>query len=233
MFSVAQQGFEIIPDLFNREGMASVIKSLDQMPLQHGRAGVRNILRIESVKELARDSRLLNLASNLLGGDAAPFRATCFDKSPQANWLVVWHQDTALPVREQRDAKGWGPWSVKEGVVCAHAPAYALEQVLAIRIHLDDSDEQNGSLRVLPQTHTLGVLSDDAIHDLAERICPVDCFVSAGGVLVMKPLLVHSSSKAKSENCHRRVLHVEYATSMSFPDGIELCTDEAASSVRP
>jgi ectoine hydroxylase-related dioxygenase (phytanoyl-CoA dioxygenase family) len=232
MCSVAQQGFEIIPDLFNREGMASVIKSLDQMPLQHGRAGVRNILRIESVKELARDSRLLNLARNLLGRGTTPFRATFFNKSPQANWLVVWHQDTALPVRERRDAKGWGPWSVKEGVVCAHAPAYALEQVLAIRIHLDDSDEQNGSLRVLPQTHTLGVLSDDAIHDLAERIRPVDCFVSGGGVLVMKPLLVHSSSKAKSE-CHRRVLHVEYAASMSFPDGIELCTDEAVSSVRP
>jgi ectoine hydroxylase-related dioxygenase (phytanoyl-CoA dioxygenase family) len=232
MSSVAQQGFEIIPDLFDREGMASVIKSLDQIPLRHGRAGARNTLRIESVKELARDSRLLNLASNLLGGDATPFRATFFDKSPQANWLVVWHQDTALPVRERPDAKGWGPWSVKEGVVCAHAPADALEQVLAIRIHLDDSDEQNGSLRVLPQTHTLGVLSDDTIHDLSEKIQPVDCFVDAGGVLVMKPLLLHSSSKAKSENCHRRVLHVEYATSMSFPDGIELCTDEAASRVR-
>src|SRR5258708_1886511 len=164
MSSVAQQGFEIIPDLFDREGMASLIESLDQMPLQHGRAGVRNALRIESVREFAGDSRVLNLASNLLDGDAAPFRAT-FDKSSRANWLVVWHQDTALPLRERRDVKGWGPWSVKEGVTCAHAPAYALEQVLAVRIHLDDSDEQNGSLRVLPQTHKLGVLSDDAIHD--------------------------------------------------------------------
>jgi ectoine hydroxylase-related dioxygenase (phytanoyl-CoA dioxygenase family) len=135
-------------------------------------------------------------------------------------------------LRERRDAKGWGPWSVKEGVICAHAPASALEQVLAIRIHLDDSDEQNGSLRVLPQTHTLGVLSDDAIHDLSEKIPSVDCFVRAGGVLIMKPLLIHSSSKAKSENCHRRVLHVEYAASMSFPDGIELCTDYAPSGVR-
>ena len=232
MSSVAQQGFEIIPDLFDREGMVSVIKTLAQMPLRHGRAGARNALRIESVQALARDSRLINLASSLLGVDATPFRATFFDKSAQANWLVVWHQDTALPLRKRADVRSWGPWSVKEGVVCAHAPAYALEQVLAIRVHLDDSDEQNGSLRVLPQTHTRGVLSDDAIHDLAEKTPSVDCFVGAGGVLVMKPLLIHSSSKAKAENCHRRVLHVEYAASMSFPDGIELCTDEAPSGLR-
>jgi ectoine hydroxylase-related dioxygenase (phytanoyl-CoA dioxygenase family) len=232
MSAVEQQGFEIIPKLFDRENMSSAIESLAKMPLRHGRAGARNALRVESVRDLAVDSRLIKIASTLLGGNAAPFRATFFDKSAEANWLVVWHQDTALPLRERRDAKGWGPWSVKEGVICAHAPASALEQVLAIRIHLDDSDEQNGSLRVLPQTHTLGVLSDDAIHDLSEKIPSVDCFVRAGGVLIMKPLLIHSSSKAKSENCHRRVLHVEYAASMSFPDGIELCTDYAPSGVR-
>ena len=232
MSAVEQQGFEIIPELFDRESMSSAIESLGKMPLRPGRAGARNALRVESVRDLAVDSRLIKIASSLLGGNAAPFRATFFDKSAEANWLVVWHQDTALPLRERRDAKGWGPWSVKEGVICAHAPVSTLEQVLAIRIHLDDSDEQNGSLRVLPQTHTLGVLSDDAIHDLSEKIPPVDCFVRAGGVLIMKPLLIHSSSKAKSENCHRRVLHVEYAASMSFPDGIELCTDEASSSLR-
>jgi ectoine hydroxylase-related dioxygenase (phytanoyl-CoA dioxygenase family) len=74
-----------------------------------------------------------------------------------------------------------GTLSVKEGVTCAHAPASALEKVLAIRLHLDDSDERNGSLRILPGTHTFGVLSDDAIHDLANKIVPVDCHVKAGG----------------------------------------------------
>jgi ectoine hydroxylase-related dioxygenase (phytanoyl-CoA dioxygenase family) len=212
--------------------MASAIKSLDKTPLRHGRAGARNALQIESVRDLAVDSRLIKIASCLLWGNAVPFRATFFDKSFSANWLVVWHQDTALPLRERRDAKGWGPWSVKEGVICAHAPAYALEQVLAIRIHLDDSDEQNGSLRVLPQTHTLGVLSDDETHELSQKIPPFDCHVAAGGVLLMKPLLVHSSSKAKIETAHRRVLHIEYAASISFADGIELCTSQMAPGVR-
>jgi ectoine hydroxylase-related dioxygenase (phytanoyl-CoA dioxygenase family) len=134
----------------------------------------------------------------------------------------VWHQDTALPLRERRDAKGWGPWSVKEGVMFAHAPASALEQVLAIRVHLDLSNEQNGSLRVFPQTQSLGVLSDDAIYDLAKKIPHVDCHVAAGGVLLMKPLLVHSSSKARSETARRRVLHVEYAACTSFSGNIQL-----------
>jgi ectoine hydroxylase-related dioxygenase (phytanoyl-CoA dioxygenase family) len=97
------------------------------------------------------------LAQESLGKSALPFRATLFDKSPSSNWLVIWHQDAALPIRERSDAPGWGPWSVKEGVVCAHAPASVLEQILAIRVHLDDSNQENGPLRVLPQTHTLGV----------------------------------------------------------------------------
>src|SRR6266699_947784 len=178
MRAVENQGFEIIPELFDQSSTASLIESPDGLPVRRGRAGVRNALRIDSVRDLATDSKLLNVASSVLGGNAIPFRATLFDKSFRANWLVVWHQDTALPLRERRDVKGWGPWSVKEGVICAHAPAHALERVLAIRIHLDHSNEQNGSLRVLPQTHTLGVLSDDAIHDLAGKIPGVDCHVA-------------------------------------------------------
>ncbi len=232
MLAVESQGFEIIPELFDQRRIASVIESLDASPLRRSRAGVRNALRIDSVRDLAADSRLLNIANSVLGGSAVPFRATLFDKSFGANWLVVWHRDTALPLRVRRDVKGWGPWSVKEGVICAHAPAYALEQVLAIRIHLDHSNEQNGSLRVLPQTHTLGVLSDNAIHDLAQRIPAVDCHVAAGGVLLMKPLLVHSSSKAKSDTAHRRVLHIEYAACLSFVDGLELCTSDTQPAIR-
>jgi hypothetical protein len=106
-----KQGFEIIPDLFDRENMASVVESLKKTPLRHGRAGARNALQIECVRDLASDSRVVCIASNLLGGNAVPFRATLFDKFSRANWLVVWHQDTALALRERREVKGWGPWS--------------------------------------------------------------------------------------------------------------------------
>ena len=115
----------------------------------------------------------------------------------------------------------WGPWSVKSGVHYAHAPAQALERVVALRLSLDDSGLDNGPLRVLPETHTLGVLTDEAVARLAARVEPVDCCVDAGGVVVMRPLTVHASSKATSDR-PRRVLHIEYANSLDLAPGIRL-----------
>jgi Phytanoyl-CoA dioxygenase (PhyH) len=117
----------------------------------------------------------------VLGDGAVPFHATLFEKTPVANWLVVWHQDTALPLLNQNERAGWGPWSLKEGVTYAHPPASALSKVLALRLHLDDSTTQNGPLRVLPGTQRLAVLTDDAIHELSHQIGPVDCLTEAGG----------------------------------------------------
>jgi ectoine hydroxylase-related dioxygenase (phytanoyl-CoA dioxygenase family) len=105
----------------------------------------------------------------------------------------------------------------------AHAPASALSQVLALRVHLDDSTAENGPLRVLPGTHTLGVLTDESLHDLSTRVAAVDCLVPRGGVLAMRPLLVHASSKSGSKT-PRRVLHVEYAASASVESFLELAT---------
>jgi len=87
MSAFEKQGFEIIPEFFDRERIASVSKSLDEMPLRRGRAGARNVLRIKSVRYLAADSRLTNIASSLLGGNAVPFRAKLFNKSFATNWL--------------------------------------------------------------------------------------------------------------------------------------------------
>jgi len=173
---------------------------------------MRHALKVPAVRALAEDDCLIALAEDSLGQGAFPFRATLFDKSAQSNWLVAWHQDTALPLRERQNVAGWGPWSVKDGVVYAYAPKEALERVIALRLHLDDSDLDNGPLRVLPGTQKLGVLTDEETHRLSEEIVPVDCPVPAGGVVLMRPLIIHASSKATSENS-RRVLHIEYAES--------------------
>jgi len=221
MFAVAKQGFEIIPELIDSRSLTRVVESLESSPLRRGRAGIRNAFQLDSVRNIASDPRILDLAQNILGENAFPFRATLFDKSVQSNWLVVWHQDTALPLRERRDAPGWGPWSVKDGVNYAHAPATALSQVLALRVHLDDSTDENGPLRVLPDTHTLGVLTDESLHDLSTRIAAIDCLVPQGGVLAMRPLIVHASSKLQT-HARRRVLHIEYASTASVADGLTL-----------
>ena len=222
MSSLDQDGFKIIPDVISEKTILSVGESLGESSMRRSRAGIRNVLQVPAVRSLAMNEELVSFARQALGEKAVPFRATLFDKSPGANWLVVWHQDTALPLRERRDMAGWGPWSVKDGVICAHAPASALEQVLAIRVHLDDSNEENGSLRILPRSHRAGVLTDDAIHDLASKTPAVDCHVPSGGILLMRPLTVHASSKVKSKNARRRVLHIEYAANLSLSEGLEL-----------
>jgi ectoine hydroxylase-related dioxygenase (phytanoyl-CoA dioxygenase family) len=172
--TVEENGFAILPGVFAREHQDVLLQEINDLAPRRSRAGVRHALKLAPVAELARRSRMIELARGVLGPDAFPFRATFFDKSPGANWLVVWHQDTALPLREPAEVAGWGPWSMKEGIHYAHAPTSALSQVVALRVSFDDSTAENGPLRVLPRTHALGVLSDDSVHEIATRAVPVD-----------------------------------------------------------
>ena len=218
---IQTQGFAIIPGILEPKEVAGLLDVFSRVDLPRSRAGVRHAMRLPAVTAVAQDARLMEIARETLGGEAFPFRATLFDKSPIANWLVVWHQDTALPLQERREAPGWGPWSVKDGVIYAHAPESALSQVLVLRVHLDDSTAENGPLRVLPRTHTLGVLTDEALHLLSTQVAAVDCVAPQGSVLAMRPLILHASSKSQAEN-PRRVLHIEYATSAVIADGFAL-----------
>jgi ectoine hydroxylase-related dioxygenase (phytanoyl-CoA dioxygenase family) len=219
--SFIESGFAIVPNVFTSSEIEPLRSELSATSLSRSRAGIRHVLRHSAVESLANDVRLLEITRDVLGPHAFPFHATLFDKSSDANWLVVWHQDTALPLREKRETPGWGPWSVKDTVTYAHAPGHALEQVLAIRVYLDDSSFDNGPLRVLPGTHNRGVLTDDQIHQLSTKIDPVACTVEEGGLVLMSPLVVHASSKSSSHRS-RRVLHIEYAAQPSF-DRLELC----------
>lgn len=218
---IEQEGFAIVPAVVAHDRIRLLLEHLSPALAPRTRAGVRHVLQNPSVESLAHDPHLLEIARISLGPEAFPFRATLFDKSPTANWLVAWHQDKVLPLQERKEAEGWGPWSVKDGVTYAQAPARVLARVLALRIHLDDSTEKNGPLRVLPGSHNRGVLTDDEVQRLTTEISPVDCLVSCGGVIAMKPLIVHSSSKLQVE-ANRRVLHIEYAASAAIADGMEL-----------
>lgn len=218
---VDQEGFAILPGALTDRRVAAVLDGIARSEVPRTRAGARNALSDPAVAELARDPSLLQIASEVLGGEAFAFKATLFDKSSRANWLVVWHQDTALPLETRREVAGWGPWSTKAGVVYAHAPAEALSRIVALRVHLDDSTSENGPLRVLPGTHRLGVLTDARIQELSRVIRPVECVVARGGLVVMRPLLVHASSKVSGPR-PRRVLHIEYGASRDLGDGLAL-----------
>ena len=207
--------------IFTHAEMERMLATLSTATLDRTRAGARHVLNVPIVHDLSRDSRLMEIATRFVGPAAVPFRATLFDKSAVANWLVVWHQDTALPLHERTDRDGWGPWSMKAGVLYAHAPAWALEQVVALRVSLDDSTATNGPLRVLPDTHQRGVFNDTQIQQLVRRTNAVDCIAASGSVVVMRPLTIHASSKSVDDR-PRRILHIEYAARMDLGSGVML-----------
>jgi ectoine hydroxylase-related dioxygenase (phytanoyl-CoA dioxygenase family) len=216
-------GFQVIPNVFSSSDCKSLLSELEALIAQRSRAGARHLIAIPAVAALANEHRLRSIASAVLGPHATAYRATLFDKSAESNWSVVWHQDTALPLRTRFESDGWGPWSVKAGIKYAHAPTAALRRILALRIHLDDSTETNGPLRVIPGSHQLGVLSDDEVSRVAHASTSVACVVARGGVLAMRPLAIHSSSRITTP-APRRVLHLEYAEQLEILPGIELAT---------
>jgi ectoine hydroxylase-related dioxygenase (phytanoyl-CoA dioxygenase family) len=215
------QGFAVHEAVFTAVEMRELGANLQSGGSARSRAGMRHLMATPAVARLSRDPRLLALARAWAGPGAAPYRATLFDKSPAANWLVVWHQDTTLPLQSRCDAQGWGPWSLKAGIDYAHAPARALCEVIALRVHLDDCDDDNGPLRVLPGTQELGVLSDAQLQECARAIPEVRLHVAAGGVIAMRPLLAHASSKTRNDRS-RRVLHIEYAPAVELEQGLRL-----------
>ena len=219
--SSADPGFSISEQVFSVEECAELLGHLSNSLAHRSRAGARHLSSLPFIGRLMRDPRLLLIAREFLGAEVHPFRVTFFEKSAAANWLVVWHQDTALPLCERFDDPEWGPWSLKADVLYAHAPTQALSRVVALRLHLDDSIADNGPLRVLPGTHARGVLSDEEVSRLTKAIAPVACTVPKGAVLAMRPLLIHASSKSHTA-APRRVLHIEYADSLRIGAGIKL-----------
>jgi ectoine hydroxylase-related dioxygenase (phytanoyl-CoA dioxygenase family) len=220
---IADIGYSITDSLLTTRECESLATRLASTVIARGRAGARHLMANPVVEELARDRRMIQLAARLVGGSAVPYRATLFEKNGRANWLVPWHQDTALPLEAKNDDPQWGPWSVKAGILYAHAPAWALDRIVALRLHLDASTMENGPLRVIPGSHRAGVLDDDAVAALSRRHDATTCLVPRGGVLAMRPLLLHASSKVVTD-LPRRVLHIEYADRLELRPGITLAT---------
>lgn len=216
-----ENGFEIVDDVISEHECRVLLLELSRTWGQEKRAGQRHLMNNEAVNRFASEDRLLKIVRKYVGNGAVPYRATLFDKSPRANWLVVWHQDTALPLAKSFESDGWGPWSVKKGIRYAHAPTWALEKIVALRVSLDDSTEENGPLRVISGSHKYGVLEDAEILNIAHRETAVNCLTKIGGVVAMRPLLIHASSKARN-NKPRRVLHIEYASDLTLDKNIQL-----------
>jgi hypothetical protein len=212
-----EKGFLVVPCVF---GVQELEHLKAELSIVVGAAGVRrrgetyairNLFEeCPAVRTLAESPPVRSLVDPILGNDAFPVRGLLFDKTAEANWLVPWHQDMTIAVAEKREVSGYGPWSIKAGQWHVQPPMAVLEDMLSVRIHLDPCDESNGALRVIPGTHNQGRLNPDAIRR-AEAASGISiCSVESGGVLLMKPLLVHASSAARNP-AHRRVVHIDFA----------------------
>lgn len=219
--AAVDDGYALYQAVLDTAEVRSLLAQIEAQSILRSRAGARHVLGCAPVAAVARDPRLLEIASGWLDAPALPFKATLFDKNPGSNWLVAWHQDTALPLAAQVANREWGPWSSKDGIHYAHAPAIALQRVIALRLHLDDSSTDNGPLRVLPGSHELGVLTDAQVLEHSRHVVPRHCCLQAGGVIAMRPLIIHASSKCTGSR-PRRVLHIEYAASMEIVPGMRL-----------
>jgi hypothetical protein len=145
-------------------------------------------------------------ARELSGAVPRPVRVLAFDKTPDANWHLPWHQDRVIAVKHRVELAGFGTWTVQPHV---EAPASLLEKMFNLRLHLDDCDAGNGALKVLPGTHHLGRLSDAKVKKEAASRQAILCEARAGGLLAMKALVLHASDASASPR-RRRVLHVDY-----------------------
>lgn len=218
-------GFAVVPNILDTDQVAALIAALGQAG--EGRSvrrrdsvyAIRNLLQVvPEVVALAASSALHSLVVPILGPDCFAVRGILFDKTPDANWNVVWHQDLSIAVQEKKDIAGFGPWSEKAGVIHVQPPTSLLARMLTVRLHLDECNEANGPLQVLPGSYRFGRLTPEEIGQWRRQVPAMTCPVPCGGALLMRPLLLHASSASKTAR-HRRVIHLEYAAE-DLPDGL-------------
>lgn len=223
--AIRREGFAVVPSAVEDETLTTILRSLAAVNSGGGvrrRGGIyaiRNLFAVvPRVRELCQSVAVRALVEPLLGKSCFPVRGILFDKTLEAPWKVAWHQDLSIAVRERLEVEGFGRWSEKAGVVHVQPPVKILEGVLTLRLHLDDCDESNGPLRVMPGSHLAGRLNEEEIQSWRRRVSPATCLVPRGGGLLMKPLLLHSSSSPRTPR-HRRVIHLEFAAE-PLPGGL-------------
>jgi hypothetical protein len=225
-YSVDVDGFSMVEGLLSESVVEELIRFLEESVSVEGRrGGLRNLLDLPAMRDLAESSLIRREIEAVLGRTARVVRGILFDKTEDANWKVPWHQDVTIAVSRRVDAEGFGPWSMKAGVLHVQPPAAVLERMVSIRLHLDDCPEENGALRVISRSHDNGKLDERLVQELAERSVAVTCAMRRGGALMMRPLLLHASS-ASSVPGHRRVVHFDYAA-VELPFGMSWAVGQA------
>ncbi|HEY6136929.1 MAG TPA: phytanoyl-CoA dioxygenase family protein [Thermoanaerobaculia bacterium] len=202
------QGFAVADIRLTDEQCDHLAAAIPSLSASHG--VVRGLIQHPAVVQLLLHKQFGGYLWSVVGRDLVAVKATLFDKMVALNWRAQWHQDRVIAIRERMQISGYGSWSMKAGVQHAEPPAAVLQQMLAVRIYLDHSDTENGPLRVIPGSHVFGKLSDEDLQNRVADSRSIEVHVAKGGLLLMHPLLIHSTSESHTTE-HRRVLHVELA----------------------
>ncbi len=198
-------GFTVTPALLAPPDLAALAAILQTLPA--GAAGTRDLLALPAIAALARTLQTHPLVAPLLPPAVVAVQCTLFEKSRDRNWLVPLHQDLSVPVRERVEHPDLSGWSTKQGMMFVQAPDALLAQMVALRLHVDPCGEQDGPLRVVPGSHRYGRLSEARILEARELDGEASVPVDAGAAMLLRPLLLHASSKAGGTS-RRRVLHL-------------------------
>ena len=192
-----EDGFAVMPELLSDTELARIDLAL----AGRSQVGARDLLAEPWCLELA-----LRLQADARLGDALPrthlpVQCTSFEKSVERNWLVPVHQDVAVPVAERVAHPALSGWSNKDGTWFVQPPAIVLEQLVAVRLHIDDCGVDDGPLHVVPGSHRGGRLDDASALALRDARGALACPVPRGGAMALRPLLLHASSKATGTSC--------------------------------
>lgn len=204
--NLISDGFEICRGILPEARISCLREEADLIARSWGSACVRHVRARSEIFDALSVSELL---LSLLPAGLRPVRSILFDKTPSENWPVHWHQDLTITVMKEVAVAGYGPWSVKDGSVHVQPPVHVLENMVTIRLHLDDTPAANGALRVIPASHRKGRIPPNEIAACADEASMI-CECQAGDVLLMSPLLLHASRRSEFP-ARRRVIHFEYA----------------------
>jgi len=212
-----RDGFAVVPTVLDDSQCDAIAAPVDTFASDS--PGTRNLLVHEWCRALAGTLRAHPHVGTLIPPGHVAVQCTYFEKSTDNNWLVPIHQDLSIPVRERVEHPALRGWSEKEGTLFVQPPAELLETLVAVRIHLDPCLDDDGPLQFVPATHTRGRIDASAASRLRQTGPVVTCAVDRGGALVMRPLALHTSSKANGTS-RRRVLHFVFGPA-ELPYGLQ------------
>ena len=214
--NIFKNGFTIINDIFSIEEITQILAIITQADTTN--ATFRKSADIFAIRQFLKEmpqthkiiftQKLKNIITEIFGEEYFVTKSIYFDKPEKSNWFVPYHQDLTISVDKKVEIENFAPWTIKQNQFAVQPPLYYLEDNFTIRIHLDDTNEQNGALKVIPKSHLKQIYRPETIDWQKET--EISCNTLKGGIMIMRPLLLHSSGRT-TNNEKRRVIHIEFS----------------------